>query len=104
MKVLLCERVNDLRHSLLLYSHMQIHAEHNDTMKTSDTVFQKNIPLTLFVRFVCERELETEQRLQHIDPTFMAISVVSFSLSSAAQPEAWGPSSLGAFLSTASCL
>ena len=23
----------------VLYSHMQIHAEHNDTMKTSDTVF-----------------------------------------------------------------
>ena len=24
---------------VLLYTHMQIHAEHNDTMKTSDTVF-----------------------------------------------------------------
>ncbi len=28
----------------------------------------KNIPLTLFVTFVCEREFETEQRLQYIDP------------------------------------
>ena len=24
---------------ILLYTHMQIHAEHNDTMKTSNTVF-----------------------------------------------------------------
>ena len=32
--------------------------------------------------------------LLHIDPTFMAISVVSFLFSRAAQPEARGPSSL----------
>ena len=31
--------------------------------------FKKIIPHTLFVTFVCERELETEQRLQHIDLT-----------------------------------
>ena len=43
---------------------------------------------------MCERELETEQRLQYIDPTLMAISVVSFSFSRAAQPETHGPSSL----------
>ena len=24
---------------ILLYTHMKIHAEHNDTMNTSDTVF-----------------------------------------------------------------
>ena len=34
---------------------------HNDTMKTSEDTSQKNIPLTLFERFVRERELETEQ-------------------------------------------
>ena len=33
----------------------------------------------------------------------MAISVVSFSISRPAQPEAWGPASLSAGLSTASC-
>ena len=37
--------------------------------------------LSFIVTFVCERELETEQRLQYIDPTLMAISVVSFSFS-----------------------
>ena len=48
-------------------------------------------------RFYCERELETEQRLQCIDPpTLMAISVVSFSFSRAAQPEVQRPTLLGA--------
>ena len=46
---------------------MQIHAEHNDTMIMTTrqwrraTTSLKNIPLTLFERLVCERELETEQ-------------------------------------------
>ena len=46
----------------VLYSdiiHIHLLAEHNDTIKTSDTVLWKNIPLTLFERVVCERELET---------------------------------------------
>ena len=43
-------------------------------------------------RVVCERELETEQRLQHTDLTSSSgHSSVSFSFSCAAQPEAWGP-------------
>ena len=66
----------------------------NDTIMTSDTVLRKNIPLTLFERFVCERELETEQNCNILTPTLMAISVVSFSFSRAAQPEAREPSSL----------
>ena len=49
--------------------------EHNDTMKTSDRVLRK-IYTSHFIervgkgysRFYNERELETEQRLQHIDP------------------------------------
>ena len=43
---------------------------HNDTInkQTSEDFFLKNIPLTLFVMFACEWELETEQRLQYIDP------------------------------------
>ena len=50
------------------------------------------MPLTLFERVVCERELETEQRLQHINlASSSGHSSVSFSFSWAAQPEAWGP-------------
>ena len=51
-----------------------MHAEHNDTMKTSDTVLSKNIPLTLFERVVCERELETEQNCNILTPTLLAIT------------------------------
>ena len=68
-------------------------------IKTSDTVFQKNIPLTLFESFVCERELETEQNCNILTPTLMAIRVVSFSLCRVAQPEAWGPSFTGCWFS-----
>ena len=38
----------------VLHTHMQMHAEHNDTIKTSDTVLQKNIPLTL-LKGLCVR-------------------------------------------------
>ena len=41
---------------------------------------------------MCERELETEQRLQHIDPHSPGYNSISFSFSWAAQPEAWEPS------------
>ena len=41
----------------------------------------ENIPLTLLKRFVCERELKTEQNCSILIPTLMAISVVSFSFS-----------------------
>ena len=65
-------------------------------IKTSEDFVKKNIPLTLFERFVCERELVTEQRLQHIDlPRPSGHRRVSFSFSWAAQPGAWGPASLG---------
>ena len=37
-------------------------------MKTSDTVLIKNIPFTLFERFVCERELESEQNCNILTP------------------------------------
>ena len=46
--------------------------------------------------FYCERELETEQRLQHIDlPSHSGNSRVSFSFSWTAQQGAWGPSLSG---------
>ena len=41
-----------------------------------------------------EREFETKQNCNILTPTLMAVSVVSFSFSRAAQPEAQGPSSL----------
>ena len=43
---------------------------------------------------MCGRELETEQNCNILTPTLMAISVVSFSFSRVAQPEAWGSSFL----------
>ena len=43
---------------------------------------------------MCERELETEQNCNILTPTLMAVGVVSFSFSRAAQLEAEGPSSL----------
>ena len=43
---------------------------------------------------MCERELETKQNCNILTPTLMAISVVSFLFSRAAQPEARGPSFL----------
>ena len=45
---------------------------------------------------MCERELETEQNCNILTPTLMAIGVVSFLFSRAAQPEAQGPTLLGA--------
>ena len=49
---------------------------------------QKYLPLTLlqgfekgYSRFACERELETEQKLQYFDPKLMAVNVVSLSFS-----------------------
>ena len=40
------------------------------------------------VTFVCERELETEHNCNILTPTLMAVSIVSFSFSRAAQPGA----------------
>ena len=45
--------------------------------------------------FYCERELEIEQNCNILTPTLMAVNVVSFSFSWAAQPEAQRPSQLG---------
>ena len=67
-------------------------------IKTSDTVLRK-IYLSLNLKgCVWERELETEQRLQHIDltsPSWHRRVLFSFSWT-AAQPEGWRPSLLGA--------
>ena len=73
---------------------MQIHAEHNNTMKTSDSLLEKYTSHFIW-KFACQRELETKQNCNILTPTLMAISI-SFPLSRAAQPAAWGPTLLGA--------
>ena len=67
-------------------SHLHIHMHIQAEWITSTQWF--------IVTFVCERELETEHNCNILTPTLMAVSVVSFSFSRAAQPEAQGPSSL----------
>ena len=57
-----------------LYKHICMRNHYDDTIKTSNTVFQKNIPLTLFERVVCERELETGQNCNILTPTLLAIT------------------------------
>ena len=44
-----------------------------------------------YSRFACERELETKQNCNILTPTLMAVSVVSFSFSRAAQRRPRGP-------------
>ena len=88
----------DLLSLILLYTHMQMHAEYNNAIiKKSEDIFKK-IYLSLYLKgFVCERELETEQNCNILTPpTLMAISVMSLSFSRIAQPEAWRPSLLDA--------
>ena len=85
----------------MLHSHMQIHAERITMTKDERRLLNKYIPLNLFARFekvysgfYGERELETKQNCNILTPTLMAVSVVSFSFSRAAQSEAQGPTLL----------
>ena len=86
---------------MLLYRHLQ---HHNYTIiKQTNEDFFINICTSHFIcnvwkgysRFYCERELETEQNCNILTPTLMAVNVVSFSFSRAAQPEAQKPTLLG---------
>ena len=78
---------------------------HNDnTIKTSDTVLSKNIPLTLFERVVCERELETEQNCNILTPTLMATTAFLSCSPGLLNRGPGGPASQGAGFSTASYL
>ena len=43
-------------------------------------------------KVVCERKLQTKQRLQHIDPHSSGYNSISFLFSWADHPGAWGPS------------
>ena len=76
--------------------HTHIHIEHNDTIKTSDTVLYKNIPLTLFEKVVCERELETEQNCNILTPTLLAITAFLSRSPGLLNRGPGGPASLGA--------
>ena len=77
----------------MLYCHLQ---HHNNTIinRRKMTSLTEYVPLTLFVMFACERELETEQNCNILTPTLMAVSVVSFPFFRTAQPEAQGLSFL----------
>ena len=84
--------------AVVLYAH-----NYNNTIIKGRTKvpLEKYVPLILLLgfekgysRFACERELETERNCNILTPTLMAVSVVSFSFSRAAQPEAQRPSSL----------
>ena len=65
---------------------------HNDTKinRRAKPSLEKYVSLPLFVTFACERELDTEQKLQYFDPIVMAVSVVFFLFSwcSTGGPEA----------------
>ena len=83
---------HDQLYKHIIHIHLHMHAEHNETIKTSDTVLKKNIPLTLFERVVSE----PEQNCNILTPHSIGHNRVSFLLSWAAQPGAWGPTLLGA--------
>ena len=96
----------------MLYSHiikMHIYPYtcriHIDTIKTSKDFFKK-IYLSLYLKglYVWERELETEQRLQHIDlPSPSGHSYVSFSFPGLLNRMPAGPLCWELAFSTISC-
>ena len=69
--------------------------QHNEEKRRAKTSLQKYTSHFIGT-FACERELETEQNYNILTPPplLWPVSVVSFSFSRAAQPEAQGPSSL----------
>ena len=69
---------------------MQMQAEHNDEITTSGHSSLEKYTSHFIERVVCERELETEQRLQHIDPHSSGYHSLSFPFSWATQPGGWG--------------
>ena len=73
-----------------------MHKYNDDTIKTSDTVLKKIIPLTLFERVVCERDLETEANCNILTPTLLAITTFLSRSPGLLNRELGGPASLGA--------
>ena len=80
-----CELITSIYILIVLYSHdhdqlykhkcicMQNH--NDDTIKMSNTVLLEKYTSHFIERFVCERELETEQNCNILTPTLVAISV-----------------------------
>ena len=62
---------------------------HNDTIRTSDTVLRK-IYLSLYWKGCVWEGVRDRTELQHIDPHSIGHNCVSFPFSWAAQPGAWG--------------
>ena len=81
--------------NMLIYTYTNICWIHTDAMNNRQAKSSlKNMPLTLFERF--ERVLLWEGVGVRTELQYMATSVVSFSFSRAAQPEAQRPTLLGA--------
>ena len=61
------------------YTYMQNH--NDDTIKTSGHSSLEKYTSHFIERVLCERELETEQKLQHIDPPSSGYNSISFPFS-----------------------
>ena len=90
---------------LMLYTHMHIHIYmqnifrlqvRDDTIITSGHCLLEKYTSHFICKVCVWEEVETEQNCNILTPTFMAISVVSFSFFRVAKPEARGPTLLGA--------
>ena len=93
-------RANTLGKDIVAFSYTCSCRIHTDAMnnRRRKTSLTKYLPLTLlqgfekgYSKFVCERELETEQNWNILTPTLMAVNVVSFSFSwcSTGGPGCW---------------
>ena len=105
------EVIFHMLHSHILF--MQDTYCRNDNRRAQEDFFNNILPLTLlqgfekgYSKFACERELETEQKLQYFDLKLMAGNVVSFSFSSGPQFNQGSrePLRLGVAFPTTSCL
>ena len=84
---------------IILYSHEKLYIHlymqnHNDAIKTSGHRSLEKYTSHFIERVVYERELETEQRLQHITPTLIAITTFLFRSSGLLNRGPGGPASV----------
>ena len=90
-------RLNNILYMLYSHDHPYKHISmqnHNDTIKTSDTVLRK-IYLSLFWKGCVWEGVGNRTELRHIDPHSIGPNRVYFPFSWAAQPGTWGPSLSG---------
>ena len=98
---LLYSHDHDQLYKHIIQIHLPMHAEHNDTMKTTSNTVLRKIYLSLYLKGCVWEGVRDRTELQHIDPHSIGHNRVSFPFSWAAQPEAWRPTLLA--FSTASC-